>query len=222
MNRRTFVFGGLVNLVALETGCFSFITPRTYNKGSYEDKLYGTGKKQLRTDESSTDEIKSSRSKPVTESSIYFNFPNLDVWSLDGRLNKLSDYYHQNPLLIHTIQYGCTPCKESFPILNELTSKIEVLGLYSGWGEDFATDKREWLDDTRKHRMDFDNVLIANRGDIQLDSYCRKNFPKCIDSFPSYFIIDGKGNCTHYQSGGLTFQDNEAKLREAIRSVGEY
>jgi len=95
MNRRIFIFGGLSSL-ALESGCFPSITPRAYNKGSYEDKLYGTGKNQSRTDESSTDEIKSSRSKPVIESSIPFNFPNLDVWSLDGRLNKLSDYYATN------------------------------------------------------------------------------------------------------------------------------
>ena len=108
--------------------------------------------------------------------------------------------------------------------LNELVSEIEVLGLYCGWGDDFATDRREWLEDTQRLHMDFPTVLVAHRrdthrGNILLDKFTREQFSKSFESFPSYFIIDSSGMCTHYQSGGLDFQDNGLRLKNAVKRV---
>ena len=122
MERRTFIFGGLGALVS---GC-----ARPRREERFETLLKDKD---------------SLLYPPLAESTHLFYFPDLDVWQLDGRIRKLSSFYHGKPLLLHAAQYGCSPCKESFPILNELVSEIEVLGLYCGWGDDFATDRPEWL-----------------------------------------------------------------------------
>ena len=142
--------------------------------------------------------------------------PGISVWSIDGNLQKLSDFYGK-PLLLNTYSPGCTPCVDGFPILNQLSSSIGVLGIFCDWGYDFTIDKAHLLEETRGHKMDFPSVVVTNRGERELDSFREKEMQQGgTKGYPGYYVLDSSGVCTHYQAGGLTFNGNEAHLRRAI------
>lgn len=140
-----------------------------------------------------------------------FFFPNVEVFTEQGRSTNISNYYGK-PLLLHLWGSYCTPCLQDLPTLVELEKNISVLGLYDLANENVKEAKEKIQRINTQNKIQSQNLLLPR---ISLEELARVYMQETKSnalSLPTYFLLSSDAQCVYINVGRLL--DNKRRRLE--------
>ena len=113
----------------------------------------------------------------------------------------------QRAFVLNVLASWCSPCKAEQPLLNDLSTRVPVYGIF--W-RDTPEKARAYL---REQKATFAAVGLDPNGDFVTDMFGTRTVPQT-------FVFDKAGNRVGHLSGPLTPERRDGELADLLKKAG--